>query len=94
MQIHYATAAIADAAHQIENASTMTEQNHEKSLQTAQANADNFGGHGSDAFQQVINVINQKYAESQATIRRASVVLMQANESMTHADGQSAGQYV
>jgi WXG100 family type VII secretion target len=93
MLIHYATPQIDEAAAQIHQASVQTEQNHQRSLQTVQANAENFGGQGSDAFQQVINTLNQKYAQSQETIQRASMVLTQANEGMTHADGQSAGQY-
>ncbi|WP_088295394.1 WXG100 family type VII secretion target [Mycobacterium avium] len=94
MLIHYATAEIEGAAAQIRQASVQTDNNHQRSLQTVQANADNFGGQGSDAFQQVISTLNQKYAQSKETIERASVVLQQANEQMTHADGQSAGQYV
>lgn len=91
--IHYATAAIADASAQIGHAASQTEANHQRSIQTVQANANNFGGQGSEAFQQVIATLNQKYAQSQETIQRAGLVLQQANEGMTHADGQSAGQY-
>ena len=91
--IHYATAAIADASAQIHTAAGQTEQNHQRSLATVQANAENFGGQGSEAFQHVIATLNQKYAQSQETIQRAGMVLQQANEGMTHADGQSAGQY-
>jgi WXG100 family type VII secretion target len=91
--IHYATALIEEAATQIGNAASQTEQNHQRSLQTVQANAENFGGQGSDAFQQVINTLNQKYAQSQETIQKAGLVLQQANEQMTGADHQSAGQY-
>lgn len=94
MLIHYATAQIEEAASQIAQASQQTEQNHQRSIHTVQANANNFGGHGSDAFQQVINTLNQKYAESQQTIQKAGVVLQQANEQMSHADSKSAGQYV
>ena len=91
--IHYATAAIADASTQIGQAAAQTEANHQRSIQTVQANAHNFGGQGSEAFQQVIATLNQKYAQSQETIQRAGQVLAQANDGMTHADGQSAGQY-
>jgi WXG100 family type VII secretion target len=91
--IHYVTPAIADAAAQIHQASAQTETNHQRSLQTVAANADNFGGQGSEAFQHVIATLNQKYAQSQETIQRASVVLAQSNDGMTHADGTSAGQY-
>lgn len=92
--IHYATAAIADVSAQIGQAASQTEQNHQMSLQTVAANADNFGGQGSEAFQNVIATLNQQYAQSQELIQRAGVVLQQANEGMTHADGKSAGQYV
>lgn len=91
--IHYATPLIEEAAGQIGNAASQTEQNHQRSLQTVQANAENFGGQGSDAFQQVVNTLNQKYAQSQETIHKAGLVLQQANEQMTGADRQSAGQY-
>ncbi|GAA2428878.1 WXG100 family type VII secretion target [Mycolicibacterium llatzerense] len=93
MLIHYATAAIADVAAQIGHASDRTEQNHQRSLATVQANANNFGGAGSDAFNAAISAINQKYAQSQATIQQAGRVLLEANNEMTHADQKSAGQY-
>ncbi|OFJ52437.1 hypothetical protein BEL07_17570 [Mycolicibacterium grossiae] len=91
--IHYATAAIADAAAQIGQAASQTSENHQRSLQTVQANAENFGGQGSDAFQQVVAALNQKYAQSQETIQKAGMVLQQANQGMSDADGQSAAQY-
>lgn len=91
--IHYATAAIADASAQIGQAASQTAENHQRSLQTVQANAENFGGQGSDAFQQVVAALNQQYAQSQETIQKAGMVLQQANQGMTDADGQSAAQY-
>jgi len=91
--IHYATAAIADAAAQIGQAASQTSENHQRSLQTVQANAENFGGQGSDAFQQVVAALNQQYAQSQETIQKAGMVLQQANQGMSDADGQSAAQY-
>lgn len=91
--IHYNTAAIADAAQQIGQAASQTESNHQHSLQTVNANADNFGGKGSDAFQEVITSLNQKYDQSKQTIEKAGMVLMQANDGMTDADGKSAAQY-
>lgn len=91
--IHYATPQIAEVAQQIGQAASQTEQNHQDSLRTVNANAENFGGRGSEAFQEVINGLNQKYAQSKETIAKAGAVLLQANEGMTHADGQSAQQY-
>jgi len=91
--IHYATAAIADVAAQIGHAADRTEQNHQRSIATVQANANNFGGAGSDAFNAAINAVNQKYAQSKETIQQAGRVLMEANNEMTHADQKSAGQY-
>lgn len=91
--IHYATPQIAEVAQQIAQAATQTEQNHQHSLQTVNANAENFGGRGSDAFQAVIASLNHKYAQSKETIARAGLVLTQANDGMTDADGQSAQQY-
>jgi len=91
--IHYATPAIAEVASQIGHAAERTEQNHQRGLATVQANANNFGGAGSSAFNAAITAVNQKYAQSQATIQQAGKVLMQANEEMTHADQKSAGQY-
>lgn len=91
--IHYATPLIEEVAQQIGQAASQTEQNHQHSLQTVNANADNFGGRGSDAFQEVITALNQKYDQSKQTIAQAGIVLAQANEGMTHADGQSAQQY-
>lgn len=93
MLIHYATAAIADVASQIAHASDRTEQNHQRSIATVQANANNFGGAGSDAFNAAIATVNQKYAQSQETIKKAGLVLVEANNEMTQADGKSAGQY-
>ncbi len=92
--IHYATPPqIAEAAEQIAQAATQTEQNHQHSLQTVNANADNFGGRGSDAFQHVIATLNQQYAQSKETIARAGIVLTHCNDGMTDADGTSAAQY-
>lgn len=93
MQLFYATAAITDAAVQIGHAADQTEQNHQRSLAAVQANAGNFGGTGSAAFQHAIATVNQKYADSQTVIKRAGAVLEQANQEMTGADGKSAGQY-
>lgn len=91
--IHYATAAIADVAHQIDQAAVQTRQNHERSIATVHANAENFGGQGSEAFQHAIQVLNQRYEQAGGTIQRAGGVLLQANDGMTHAAGQSAAQY-
>jgi uncharacterized protein YukE len=94
MLIHYNTPLIADAATQIAQASSQTEQNHQRSLQIVNANANNFGGQGSEAFQTVIAQVNHSYAQSQEAIQRAGVALGMANDGMTQGDMQSKAQYL
>jgi uncharacterized protein YukE len=94
MLVKYMTPQIADASTQIANASEMTEQNRQRSLQIVTANAENFGGQGSDAFQMVIAQVNHRYAESQQAIQRAGVALGMANDGMTEGDQQSKSQYL
>jgi hypothetical protein len=91
--VHYATAAIADAATEIGRVAAQTEANHQQSLQIVRANAENFGGQGSQAFNEAINAVNHQYAQQQDAISRAGLALAQANESQTQADVLSAGQY-
>jgi uncharacterized protein YukE len=92
--IHYNTAQIAEVAGQIAQASSQTEANHQRSLQIVTANANNFGGQGSEAFQAVIAQVNHTYAQSQEAISRAGVALGMANDGMTQGDLASRGQYV
>jgi uncharacterized protein YukE len=91
--IHYNTPLIADAAVQIQQAAAQTEQNHQQSLSTVANNAENFGGRGSQAFQQAIGLVNSAYAQSQEAIAAASRALAMANDGMTETDGQMAAQY-
>lgn len=94
MLIHYNTPVIDEVAAQIQNAAAQTEQNHQRSLQIVNANASNFGGQGSEAFQQVIAQVNQAYAQSQETIQRASAALSAANAQMTQGDLAAKAQYI
>lgn len=91
--ITYKTPMIAAAAEEIARVAAQTEDNRLHSLQIVTANAENFGGRGSDAFQQAINLVNQRYGQLQETIRHAGQVLVQANDDMTMRDGQAAAQY-
>lgn len=92
--IHYNTPMIDTVAGQIQQAAAQTEQNHQQSLQIVNANANNFGGQGSEAFQQVIAQVNHAYAQSQETIQRAAAALSAANTSMTQGDLASKAQYI
>jgi uncharacterized protein YukE len=94
MLIHYNTPLIADAATQIANAASMTETNRQRSVQIVTANADNFGGQGSDAFQMVIAQVNHSYGQAQEAIQRAGAALGMANDGMTQGDMQSKAQYI
>lgn len=91
--IHYATPMIAAAAEEIARVSAQTEANHQMSLTIVRANADNFGGQGSDQFQNTIAQVNHAYAQQQEQINRAGIALAQANDSQTQADLLSAAQY-
>ena len=91
--IHYATPAIAAAAEEITRVSAQTDANHQRSLAIVSANAENFGGQGSEAFQQAIAMVNQKYSQAQQTLTTAGATLAQCNESMTQADAAAAAQY-
>ncbi len=91
--VHYATGPIADAAAEITRVATQTEANHQHSLSIVRSSADNFGGQGSQAFNDAINTVNHLYAQQQETINRAGLALAQANEAQTQADLMSAAQY-
>lgn len=91
--VTFRTPQIAAAVTEIEQVAQKTEANRLHSINIVTANADNFNGRGSEAFQNAINLVNHRYQEQQETIRRAAVVLNQANEDMTMRDGQAAAQY-
>jgi uncharacterized protein YukE len=91
--IHVNTPLVADAAIQIQAAATQTEHNHQQSLTIVANNAENFGGRGSEAFQQAFATVNHVYAQQQAAIAAASRALHQANDGFTETDGQMAAQY-
>ncbi|MEB3031895.1 WXG100 family type VII secretion target [[Mycobacterium] nativiensis] len=92
--IHYNTPMIEAAVAEIAHAASQTEANHQHSLQIVNSSAENFGGQGSEAFQEVIAQINHAYAQSQEAIQRASVALSQANDGMTQGDMTSRAQYI
>lgn len=94
MLIHYNTPQIDAVAGMIQQAAAQTEQNHQRSLQIVNANANNFGGQGSEAFQQAIALVNHAYAQSQETIGRAGAALSAANDGMTQGDLASKAQYI
>jgi uncharacterized protein YukE len=91
--IHYATAAVAAASQEIGAVAARTEENHQRALSIVTANAENFGGQGSEAFQQAIALVNSRYQQAQETIRQAGMTLAQANDQMTAHDAQCAAQY-
>lgn len=93
MEIHYNTPMVADAARQIGETAMLTDQNHEHSLQVVTANAENFGGRASLAFQDAIAQVNHAYAQSREAIQAASNALTMSNDNMTQADQTLAGQY-
>jgi uncharacterized protein YukE len=91
--IHVNTPLVADAAQQIHQAAAATEQNHQQSLSAVANNAENFGGRGSDAFQQAIATVNNHYQQHKETIAAAKQALAMANDGFTETDGQMAAQY-
>jgi uncharacterized protein YukE len=91
--IHVNTPLVADAAVQIQSAATQTEHNHQQSLNIVSNNAENFGGRGSEAFQQAISAVNNAYSQQQEAIAAASRALGVANDGFTETDGQMAAQY-
>ena len=91
--IHYNTAAVAAASEEINRTAAVIEDNHQRSLSIVAANADNFGGQGSEAFQNTIAQVNHAYAQCQEAIRAAGMTLAQANDSMTQHDAMAAAQY-
>lgn len=92
--IHCNTPLVADAAVQIQAAAAQTEHNHQQSLSIVANNAENFGGRGSQAFQQAIAMVNSQYAAHKEAIANASRALGMANDGFTETDGQMAAQYV
>ena len=92
--IHYATEAIEAAAADITTTATRTEENRQRSLAVVANNAENFGGRGSDAFQQTMAALNARYARAQEKLSRAGVTVRLVNEQMTEADSRAAAQYL
>jgi uncharacterized protein YukE len=91
--IVYQHAPIGDAVIALQGAASATEVNHQRSLHTVTANADNFGGQGSVAFHEAIARVNAIYAQSQEDIQAASRALDLAKIKMIETDGQMAAQY-
>ena len=91
--IHVNTPLVTDAQGHINTAYTATDQNHHQSLQIVANNAENYGGRGSEAFQQAIATVNYHYGQHKETIQRAAQVLGMANDGFTCTDGQCAAQY-
>lgn len=92
-EVHYATPQIAAAAEEVARVAAQTEDNRLRSISIVTANAENFGGQGSDSFQQAINLVNQRYSEAQETIKMAGMTLLRVNDGMTEKDGMLAAQY-
>jgi uncharacterized protein YukE len=87
------TPAVADAVVQVQQAATQVEHNHQLSLTIVGNNAENFGGRGSDMFQQAIALVNSSYARLQQRITQCGQALGVANDGYTSTDGQCAAQY-
>jgi uncharacterized protein YukE len=88
------TPLVADATVQVQAAASATEQNRQHSLTIVANNADNFGGRGSEAFQQAIAMVNSQYDQQQQAIAQAGQALGVANDGFTETDGACASQYV
>jgi uncharacterized protein YukE len=84
---------IADAITQIQQAATATDHNHTLSINVLTANAQNFGGQGSVAFQHALTLVNQSYNMSQDAIAQAGQALGMASDGMQQTDAQLAAQY-
>jgi len=85
---------IGDAIMQIQQAATATDHNHTLSINVLTANASNFGGQGSNAFQHALTLVNQAYNMSQDAIAQAGYALGQASDGMQQTDAQLAAQYM
>jgi len=84
---------IADAITQIQQAATATDHNHTQSINVLTANASNFGGQGSNAFQHALTLVNQAYNMSQDAIAQAGYTLGMASDGMQQTDAALAAQY-
>jgi uncharacterized protein YukE len=87
------TVAVADGTVAIQGAYSATEQNYETSLNIINNNAENFGGKGSQAFQEAIALLQQQYSQQMEAIQKAGQALGLANDGMTQTDQQMAAQY-
>ena len=70
-----------------------TEQNRADSLNIVRANAENFGGQGSDAFQQAIHITNTKYDQAIQKLRQVPIAVESAKSGMVQKDLGLASQY-
>jgi uncharacterized protein YukE len=87
------TPLVADAVNAIHQVYSLTDQNHQASLNLVANNAENLGGTASPAFQQAIGMVNAHYATHKETLLAAANALGQANDGFTQTDGQMAAQY-
>jgi uncharacterized protein YukE len=87
------TVAVADGTVAIQGAFQQTEQNYNTSHSIIVNNAENFGGQGSQAFQEAIALLQQQYSQQMEAIQKAGHALGLANDGMTQTDMQMAAQY-
>jgi uncharacterized protein YukE len=87
------TPLIADAHVQLNAAATATEQNRQAALGIVASNADNFGGRGSEGFQQAIAQVNAHFDRHQQNIAQGAQALGLANDGFSETDGLAAAQY-
>jgi uncharacterized protein YukE len=71
-----------------------TQQNWDSSIAVVNRNAEHFGGQGSEAFQDVMAVLNNKYQTSIDQLDRGAIALDSAIGNMGQTDLRSAGQYI
>lgn len=71
-----------------------TQSNWEASKQAVARNAENFGGQGSEAFQDVIAVVNARYSKAIEQLNHAGVALDHAIGNMQQGDSILAAQYI
>lgn len=91
--VHVNTPEVDAAKLQIVEAQRQTEDNWRQSLQIVQASQDNFGGQGSQAFQDAIGQVNHQYEKDTELLGEAARALGMSNEGFTETDNQMAGQY-
>ncbi|SLI30098.1 WXG100 family type VII secretion target [Mycobacteroides abscessus subsp. abscessus] len=91
--VHVNTPEVDAAKLQIVDAQRQTEDNWRQSLQIVQASQDNFGGQGSQAFQDAIAQVNHQYEQDTELLGQAAHALGMSNDGFTETDTQMAGQY-